>query len=106
GRPGCLALVTSRDPLTGLVAGEGAHPLQLDVLASAEAVDLLTGRLGADRAAGAGAAGDREAAGEVARLCARLPLALNVAAARTAGRPGSTLATVAAELREAGNPLD
>jgi Tetratricopeptide repeat len=29
GSPGCLALVTSRSHLTGLVAGEGAHPLAL-----------------------------------------------------------------------------
>src|SRR6266568_6614892 len=30
GSPGCLALVTSRSHLTGLVAGEGAYPLALD----------------------------------------------------------------------------
>ncbi|HEY2269185.1 MAG TPA: AfsR/SARP family transcriptional regulator, partial [Streptosporangiaceae bacterium] len=32
GSPGCLAIVTSRSHLTGLVAGQGAHPLHLDLL--------------------------------------------------------------------------
>src|SRR5262249_13963137 len=49
---------------------------------------------------------ERDAVGELARLCARLPLALNVAAARAAGRPGATLAGVAGGVRDAGNPLD
>jgi predicted ATPase len=35
GSPGCLALVTSRDQLTGLAAAEGAHLLTLDVLTEA-----------------------------------------------------------------------
>jgi predicted ATPase len=29
GTPGCLVVVTSREPLTGLVAAEGAHPMRL-----------------------------------------------------------------------------
>ena len=32
GSPGCLALVTSRNRLTSLVAAEAAHPLPLDLL--------------------------------------------------------------------------
>src|SRR5262249_9203157 len=32
GSPGCLAVVTSRNHLTGLIAGHGAHPLGLDLL--------------------------------------------------------------------------
>lgn len=40
GAPGCLVLVTSRSHLPSLVAGEEAHPVNLDVLTSAEAADL------------------------------------------------------------------
>ena len=47
GTAGCLVIVTSRNQLSGLVAGEGAHPLTLDLLAPAEARELLTRRLGA-----------------------------------------------------------
>ena len=32
GSPGCLAIVTSRNHLTGLIAGHGAYPLGLDLL--------------------------------------------------------------------------
>src|SRR5262249_53133939 len=41
GAPGCLAVVTSRDRLTGLVAAGGAHPLAVDLLSSDEARELL-----------------------------------------------------------------
>ena len=41
GSPGCLAIVTSRDRLAGLVAREGAHPLTLDLLPAADARELL-----------------------------------------------------------------
>jgi len=51
GSPGSLALVTSRNHLTGLVATEGAHPLALDLLPAADARDLLTRRLGSSRVA-------------------------------------------------------
>ena len=57
GSPGCLAIVTSRDQLAGLVATEGARPLTLDLLTTADARDLLTRRLGRDpggRRAGSG----------------------------------------------------
>ncbi len=49
GSPGCLVIVTSRNQLTGLVVGEGAHPLPLGQLSYAEAHGLLAHRLGADR---------------------------------------------------------
>ena len=41
GSPGCLAIVTSRNQLTGLIAAEGAHPLTLGLLPAADARDLL-----------------------------------------------------------------
>jgi DNA-binding SARP family transcriptional activator len=98
---GSLVLVTSRHQLTGLAAAEGARLITLDVLTHAEAVRLLTIRLGR-----APAATEPEALSEIAALCARLPLALAVAAARTAARPGFPLATVAAELRDVASRLD
>ena len=101
GSPGCLAVVTSRDQLAGLVATEGARPLALDLLTAADARELLVRRLGAGRVAG-----EPEAVEAIIAACARLPLALTVAAARAVTRPGFPLAAVAAELRESGSALD
>jgi DNA-binding SARP family transcriptional activator len=101
GSPGCLAIVTSRDQLAGLVATEGARPLALDLLTAADARDLLTRRLGSDRVTA-----DPEAAGCIIAACARLPLALTIAAARAAVSPSFPLGAIAAELREATSALD
>jgi len=95
GSAGCLVLVTSRSQLTGLAAVDGARTLTLDLLSLPEAHDLLAHRLGAERTAA-----EPEAVEELADLCARLPLALNITAARAAARPGFPLAVFAAQLRE------
>jgi hypothetical protein len=99
--PTCLVLVTSRNQLTGLVTCEGAHPLTLDLLSPADARELLARRLGGERVAAEPAAVD-----ELVGLCARLPLALSIAAARAATQPTLPLAALAAELRHAHAPLD
>jgi DNA-binding SARP family transcriptional activator/tetratricopeptide (TPR) repeat protein len=101
GSPGCLVIVTSRSDLAGLVAAECAHPVSLDLLSTAEASDLLARRLGEARVAG-----EPEAVREIIDRCARLPLALGIAAARAAARPGFPLAAIAAELRAANGTLD
>jgi DNA-binding SARP family transcriptional activator len=101
GSPGCLAIVTSRSHLTGLVAAEGAYPLTLDLLTAAGARDFLARRLGADRVAS-----EFNAVSDIIAGCARLPLALAIAAARAATHPGFPLAAIAAELREATRALD
>ena len=101
GSPGCLAIVTSRDKLAGLVATEGARPLALDLLTAADARDLLARRLGADRVAA-----EPAAIACIIAACARLPLALTIAAARAATSPTFPLAAIAAELREAASALD
>jgi transcriptional regulator with XRE-family HTH domain/tetratricopeptide (TPR) repeat protein len=98
--PGSLVLVTSRSQLAGLAAADGAVLLTLDVLTHAEAVHMLTARLG-DRADAEQAAVDR-----IASLCACLPLALAVAAARAAARPRFPLAALAAELADTADRLD
>ncbi len=99
--PGCLVLVTSRSQLTGLAAAEGAHLLTLDALAVDEARELLARRLGGPRAAA-----EPEAVAELSALCALLPLALNIMAARAAARPTVGLAALADELRDARGRLD
>jgi DNA-binding SARP family transcriptional activator/Flp pilus assembly protein TadD len=101
GSPGCLVIVTSRSDLTGLIAAEGAHPVSLDLLTAAEASELLARRLGEARVAS-----EPEAVGEIIDRCARLPLALSIAAARAAARPGFPLTAIAAELCAANGTLD
>lgn len=97
----CTVLVTSRDQLAGLVTAHGAVPLPLGVLDDDEARDVLARRLGHDRLAA-----EPDAAADLVRYCAGLPLALAVVAARAALRPGVRLATLAAELRDVSTRLD
>jgi DNA-binding SARP family transcriptional activator len=101
GSAGCAVLVTSRDQLSGLVAGDGAHPLTLGPITTDEARALLTRRLGADRVLA-----EPQAVDDVIDHCAGLPLALTIAAARAAARPQFRLAAIADELREARGGLD
>jgi tetratricopeptide (TPR) repeat protein len=77
GAPGNVVLVTSRSNLGGLAAAEGARILGLDVLTEADAAGLLSARLGPDRVAA-----EPEAVAGLIGLCARLPLALAIVAAR------------------------
>jgi tetratricopeptide (TPR) repeat protein/transcriptional regulator with XRE-family HTH domain len=93
GDPGCVAVVTSRDRLAGLVATGGARRLDLDVLPLADAVALLRSLIGAR------ADDDPEAAAGLAGLCARLPLALRIAAELAASRASAPLAELVAELK-------
>jgi tetratricopeptide (TPR) repeat protein len=99
--PGCLVIVTSRSQLIGLVARDGARPLTLDVLTPDEAIALLAARIGRWRV-------DTEpaAAADLTGLCAGLPLAVVIVAARAASRPGTPLAALADELRRGHSLLD
>lgn len=101
GTPGCLTIVTSRNRLAGLVAGEGAHPLTLDLLPAADARRLLAYRLGRDRVSA-----EPAAVAEIIARCAGLPLALAIVATRTAAHPSFGLAVIAAELRDAQGGLE
>jgi len=98
---GSLVLVTSRSQLAGLAAVDGARPLGLDVLTHGEATELLAARIGPARAAA-----ESGAVSEIANLCACLPLAVAIAAARAATRSGLPLAALADELRSASGRLD
>jgi DNA-binding SARP family transcriptional activator len=99
--PNCLAVVTSRRMLTGLAVAEGAHQITLGLLAPREAREVLSRRLGAKRIGTEEAATD-----EIVESCARLPLALSIAAAHAAARAGLPLAQVAVQLKDTRNRLD
>jgi len=99
GTPGCAVLVTSRDALAGLVARDGAARLDLDLLPLQEAVALLSELIGDHARAD-------PAAAELARQCARLPLALRVAAELAAARPAVPLADLVADLAGQQRRLD
>ena len=99
--PGCLALVTSRSDLRGLVIAEGARPLPLPLMDVAEASELLARKLGAARVGG-----DPAATGELIDRCARLPLALSIAAAHIDSRRHTTVRSFAEDLRSAATSLD
>ena len=100
GAPGSHVVVTSRDELVGLIA-EGARAVAVDLLGAEEAHAVLRERIGAARVAAEPAAAE-----EIIELCARLPLALAVVAARAATRPTFPLHDLAGQLRDARGGLD
>ncbi|MET7680526.1 BTAD domain-containing putative transcriptional regulator [Streptomyces sp. NPDC005423] len=101
GAAGCMALVTSRNRLTGLAVSEGAHLLSVDVLGPGAARNVLAQRIGADRLTA-----EADAARDIVARCAGLPLALAVVAARAAAQPHRPLGSLARELRQERNRLD
>jgi hypothetical protein len=100
GSPTCAVLVTSRDSLAGLVALHGARRVGLGPLPPPDAVALLRTLVGArvDSEPGPAAA--------LAEQCARLPLALRVAAELAVAHPSSRLADLVAELADQQRRLD
>ncbi|MER8188086.1 BTAD domain-containing putative transcriptional regulator [Kitasatospora sp. NPDC094015] len=95
GAAGVLVVVTSRARLADLVAREAALPLPLEVPGHEEAVELLGRAAGPDRVRA-----EPEASARLVELCDRLPLALRVAGARLAARPGWSVADLAAEMSD------
>jgi DNA-binding SARP family transcriptional activator/tetratricopeptide (TPR) repeat protein len=94
GSPHCRVVVTSRDALAGLVARDGARKLDLDLLPEQDAVRLLRAVIGPS------VDEDPPAARLLAGQCARLPLALRVAAELAVTRPGLPVADLAGELAD------
>ncbi len=94
GTPSCFVVVTSRDSLAGLVALHGARRLDLNPLAPDDAITLL------HKLIGKRAAADPAATGDLVEQCARLPLALRVAAELAVSRSAIPLAELADELRD------
>lgn len=101
GGPGCVVIVTSRNQLGGLAAVEGAFLLGLGVMSESDAWMLLASRLGHKRVSA-----DQGVVTDLIRLCARLPLALTIVAARSAATPHLPLACLADELSDARTRLD
>ncbi|XRQ14541.1 ATP-binding protein [Actinomadura welshii] len=88
-----LVIVTSRNRMEGLVALNGAQRLDLRVLVPQDALALLHTVIRDGRAER-----NPQAVRRIAKSCAYLPLALNIAAARVAARPTTSLERLAAEL--------
>ncbi|MEO3891917.1 BTAD domain-containing putative transcriptional regulator [Nonomuraea sp. B5E05] len=98
GTPHSAVLVTSRGPLTAL---PGVTTVPLGVPAEDEARTLLEGIAGEIRVRN-----EPEAAREILRACGYLPLAIRIAGARLATRPGWPLRTFAARLADNAARLD
>jgi tetratricopeptide (TPR) repeat protein len=95
---GCWVLVTSRQALVGL---DAASHLHLAVLPEQEAVSLLGRVVGQERVTS-----EPAAAAELTLRCGYLPLALRIAGARLAARPGWPVAALAERLADQRRRLD
>ncbi|WP_422772530.1 AfsR/SARP family transcriptional regulator [Plantactinospora sp. WMMC1484] len=95
--PGALVLVTSR---RRLLASDGIPPESLTVLPEDDAVELLAMVVGRARLRA-----EPEAAATVVRRCGYLPLAIRLAGARLAYRPGWQVADLAQRLDRDGQAL-
>jgi tetratricopeptide (TPR) repeat protein len=91
GSSSCAVLITSRTQLAGL---EGARFVDLEVLGSEEAVQLLAAIAGPDRISA-----EWPEAQALAELCGRLPLALRIAGAKLAAKRHWRLATLVQRLQ-------
>lgn len=100
GTPTCLAVVTSRDALPGLVARDGAHRIVLRALARDESRSLLRNLIGGRVCA------EPEEADRLADQCGRLPLALRLAAELSATNPDASLADLVDDLDDEHRRLD
>lgn len=100
GTGSCLVLITSRDSLPGMVAVHGAERVNLDLLPLPDALGLLRKLIGIRV--------DREpvAAAMLAAACARLPLALRIAAELAADRSDVPLAELVEDLGDHQARLD
>jgi len=100
GSAASVVLVTSRDSLPGLVVRDGARRLELDILRRDDALELLR------RLLGAAVTADHDACAALLAHCARLPLALRIAAELVHRRTPTTLAAVVGELADHRRRLD
>ncbi|MFG2042325.1 BTAD domain-containing putative transcriptional regulator [Dactylosporangium sp. NPDC048998] len=100
GAPECVAIVTSRHLLTGLVIREGADPTVLEPMSAAESETFLERRLGRRSVA------EPAVTRQIVALCGGLPLALAIFSARATTHPHFTLHELTAELQASLNRLD
>ncbi|MET9224329.1 tetratricopeptide repeat protein [Lentzea sp. NPDC003310] len=100
GDQGNLLLITSRDALSALGTRHAVHTISLGLLSEPEAHDLFADILGESRVRA-----EPDATADLVVHCGRLPLALRIAAARLAIRPGRRIADLVRELTR-NDPLD
>ncbi|HEX4224585.1 MAG TPA: BTAD domain-containing putative transcriptional regulator [Pseudonocardiaceae bacterium] len=98
---GCLVIITSRNQLTGLITTHAAYPLTVESFSAQDARATLTQRLDPYRLAD-----DNAALDEIVELCAGLPLAVAIVAARATVHYYLPIAAIASELRDARTRLD
>jgi tetratricopeptide (TPR) repeat protein len=97
--PSSITLVTSRSRLSGLIT-EGATTVDVAPLGADASITLLSNIVGADRVEN-----ERRQAERLVELCAGLPLALCLAAARLSTRPRLRIGAVVARLAEENDRL-
>ncbi|WP_329567100.1 AfsR/SARP family transcriptional regulator [Kitasatospora sp. NBC_01266] len=97
----CCVVVTSREPMEQLMLRYGAVRVQLGLLPTAEAIELL-GRIVPDDKIAA----DPVQAERLAELCDRLPLALRIAGARLASKAHWSVKHLVARLADERRRLD
>lgn len=95
GTSSCLVVVTSRSHLPGLAVRDGARRVALSTLSASESQTLLRAVTSGYRTGD-----DEQDLAELARLCARLPLALRIAAERAVARPHMHLGELIKDLRD------
>jgi tetratricopeptide (TPR) repeat protein len=96
----CTVLITSRNALAGLAARDGARRITLDRMTAAEAHALLAELLGDPGDA------EHEERNRLIERCARLPLALRIAAEQIEQQSGGDISTLATELASEQERLD
>jgi tetratricopeptide (TPR) repeat protein len=99
--PGNVLITTSRDQLRALTARDGAHRVAVNPLTASDATDLLTRILGWDRVAS-----QLDDVAALGGLCARLPLALTIAAEYAARHPALPLSELTKQLKYEQSVLD
>ncbi|MGH3905351.1 MAG: BTAD domain-containing putative transcriptional regulator [Pseudonocardiaceae bacterium] len=99
GGSSCFVVVTSRHALSGLTAGEGAHRLDIGRMTDDDARALLCARVRKASMA-------HEPVARLIERCARLPLALRVAADRLREPSSRDIAGLVAELEVEQDRLD
>ena len=85
----CMAVVTSRDRLTGLIARDGARRILVDLLTVDESLTLLASIVGVARIDA-----EPQASAALVAICGQLPLALRIAGAALTDEPGPVAAYV------------
>lgn len=101
GARSCCVVVTSRSPLGGLVALDGASSMAVGVLSTTEAEELLACMVGHERIER-----ERLAARRIGALCDRMPLPLRIVAAKLMSRSTWTVERMAGRLESEQGRLD